>query len=96
MMQEAILGILFFCGIVLLLTLFVLGARRLLVPRGECKIEINGRKTVTANIGERLLAVCQGAEYSCPAPVPGPVPVVCARSACCRAAARPVRRSSRN
>ena len=54
MMQEAILGILFFCGIVLLLTLFVLAARRLLVPRGECEIDINGRKTVTANIGDRL------------------------------------------
>ena len=60
-MQEAILGILFFCGIVLLLTLFVLAARRLLVPRGECTIEINGRKTVTATIGERLLGVCQKA-----------------------------------
>jgi Na+-transporting NADH:ubiquinone oxidoreductase subunit F len=57
MMQEALLGILFFCGIVLLLTLFVLGARRLLVPHGECMIDINGRRTVTANIGDRLLNV---------------------------------------
>ena len=65
-MQEAILGILFFCGIVLLLTLFVLGARRLLVPRGECKLEINGRRSVTATIGERLLAVCQDAGIMLP------------------------------
>ena len=57
-MQEAILGLLFFCGIVLLLTLFVLGARRLLVPQGECTIDINGRKTVSATIGDRLLDVC--------------------------------------
>jgi Na+-transporting NADH:ubiquinone oxidoreductase subunit F len=60
-MLEATLGVLFFSGIVLLLTLFVLGARRLLVPRGECEIEVNGRKTVPAQIGQRLLAVCQDA-----------------------------------
>ena len=60
-MLEAILGVLFFSGIVLLLTLFVLGARRLLVPRGDCEIEVNGRKTVPAQIGQRLLAVCQDA-----------------------------------
>ena len=59
MMLEATLGVLFFSGIVLVLTLFVLGARRLLVPSGVCKIEINGRKTVEAEIGQRLLAVFQ-------------------------------------
>jgi Na+-transporting NADH:ubiquinone oxidoreductase subunit F len=71
MMQEAILGVLFFCGIVLLLTLFVLGARRLLVPRGSCAIEINGRKTVEAEIGERLLAVCQAAGLHLPSACAG-------------------------
>jgi Na+-transporting NADH:ubiquinone oxidoreductase subunit F len=70
-MQEATLGILFFCGIVLLLTLFVLAARRLLVPRGECKIEINGRKTVTATTGDRLLAVCQRAGIQLPSACAG-------------------------
>jgi Na+-transporting NADH:ubiquinone oxidoreductase subunit F len=70
-MQEATLGILFFCGIVLLLTLFVLAARRLLVPRGECKIEINGRKTVTATTGDRLLAVCQGTGIQLPSACAG-------------------------
>jgi len=57
-MLEATLGIIFFSAIVLLLALFVLGARRLLVPRGECQIEINGRKTVSAQIGQNLLEVC--------------------------------------
>ena len=58
-MLEAVLGVIFFSGIVLLLALFVLGARRLLVPSGECEIEINARKTIPAQIGQRLLEVCQ-------------------------------------
>ena len=70
-MLEAVLGILFFCAIVLVLTLFVLAARRLLVPRGSCEIEINGRKTVTAEIGQRLLAVCQGAGIQLPSACAG-------------------------
>jgi len=59
-MLEAILGVVFFSAIVFLLALVVLGARRVLVPRGECKIEINSRKSVKAQIGQRLLEVCQG------------------------------------
>ncbi len=70
-MQETILGVLFFCGIVLLLALFVLGARRLLVPRGSCEIEINGRKTVEAEIGQRLLEVCQSAGLHLPSACAG-------------------------
>lgn len=70
-MLEAGLGILFFSGIVVLLTLFVLGARRLLVPRGECDIEINGRKTVRAQIGERLLEVCHEAGIQLPSACAG-------------------------
>jgi Na+-transporting NADH:ubiquinone oxidoreductase subunit F len=70
-MLEATLGVLFFCGIVLLLALFVLGARRLLVPHGECQIEINGRKTVKAQIGERLLGVCQEAGIHLPSACAG-------------------------
>jgi Na+-transporting NADH:ubiquinone oxidoreductase subunit F len=65
-MLEATLGVLFFSGIVLLLTLFVLGARRLLVPRGECEIEVNARKTMPAQIGQRLLEVCQDAGLHLP------------------------------
>ena len=71
MMQEALLGILFFCGIVLLLTLFVLGARRLLVPHGECMIDINGRKTINATIGDRLLDVCQRSGIQLPSACAG-------------------------
>ena len=70
-MLEAILGVLFFCGIVLLLTLFVIGARRLLVPSGSCEIEINGRKTVTAEIGQRLLDVCHAAGIQLPSACAG-------------------------
>ena len=65
-MQEATLGVLFFCAIVLLLTLLVLGARRLLVPRGECDITVNGRKTVQARIGSQLLSVCRDAGIQLP------------------------------
>jgi len=70
-MLEAALGVIFFSAIVLLLALFVLGARRLLVPRGECQIEINGRKTVTAQIGQRLLDVCQQAGIHLPSACAG-------------------------
>jgi Na+-transporting NADH:ubiquinone oxidoreductase subunit F len=65
-MLEAILGVTFFSAIVLLLALFVLSARRLLVPRGECKIEINTRKTIRAQIGQRLLEVCLNAGIQLP------------------------------
>ena len=65
-MLEAILGVAFFSAIVLLLALFVLTARHLLVPRGECEIEINTRKTVSANIGQRLLEVCERAGIHLP------------------------------
>jgi len=70
-MLEAILGVLFFSGIVLVLTLFVLGARRLLVPRGVCEIEINGRKTVEAEIGERLLDAFHTANLHLPSACAG-------------------------
>lgn len=60
-MLEAGLGIALFCAIVLLLTLFVLGARQLLAPRGSCAVDINGRKKVDAQIGQNLLSVCQQA-----------------------------------
>ncbi|MDH3387430.1 MAG: NADH:ubiquinone reductase (Na(+)-transporting) subunit F [Gammaproteobacteria bacterium] len=70
-MLEALLGIVFFSAIVLLLTLFVLGARRVLVPSGECEIQINGRKTVEAQVGQRLLEVCQQAGIHLPSACAG-------------------------
>lgn len=60
-MLEAILGIAFFSAIVLLLALFVLGARRMLVPQGDCEVVINTRRRVNAQTGQRLLGVCQDA-----------------------------------
>lgn len=70
-MQEGILGTLFFCVIIVVLTLFVLAARRLLVPSGECQLDINGRKKVTARIGDRLLGVCHAAGIQLPSACAG-------------------------
>jgi Na+-transporting NADH:ubiquinone oxidoreductase subunit F len=41
------------------------------VPRGECKIEINARKTVTAQVGQRLLDVCREAGMHLPSACAG-------------------------
>ena len=70
-MLEAFLGVVFFSAIVALLTLLVLAARRLLVPAGECDIEVNSRKTVTAQVGERLLSVCREAGIMLPSACAG-------------------------
>ena len=56
-MLEIILGVIAFTAIVLILTLFVLGASRLLVPSGECTIRVNEKLTLTTSIGQRLLDV---------------------------------------
>ncbi len=65
-MTEIILGVASFTVIVLVLTLFVLGARRLLVPSGECSIDVNGRKSVTVPIGQKLLDVLTRADVQLP------------------------------
>jgi len=65
-MIEIILAVTSFTLIVLLLTLFVLGARRLLVPSGACNIDINGSKTVSAEMGQRLLDVLTDAGINLP------------------------------
>jgi Na+-transporting NADH:ubiquinone oxidoreductase subunit F len=65
-MLEAGLGIVLFTAIVLILTIFVLVARRLLVPRGQCLIEINAGQTVEAQIGQQLLTVCRQAGVQLP------------------------------
>ncbi|MDH3693077.1 MAG: NADH:ubiquinone reductase (Na(+)-transporting) subunit F [Gammaproteobacteria bacterium] len=65
-MTEIILGVASFTIIVLVLTLFVLGARRLLVPSGECTIDVNGRKSVTAAIGQKLLDVLTRVDVQLP------------------------------
>ena len=55
--MEIGVGVISFTCIVLVLGLFVLLARRLFVPSGECEITINDRITVSAAIGRRLLEV---------------------------------------
>ncbi len=56
-MLEIIFGVIAFTAIVLILTLLVLGARRILVPSGECTIRVNEKLTLTTSIGQRLLEV---------------------------------------
>ena len=70
-MLEATLGVLLCTGIVLLLSLFVMAERGVLVPHGECEIEINGQKKVSAQIGQRLLGVCQQADIHLPSACAG-------------------------
>ena len=64
--MEIGIGIVSFTGIVLVLGLFVLLARKLFVPSGECEISINDRLTVTAAVGCRLLDVLAEAEVRLP------------------------------
>lgn len=65
-MLEIILGVIAFTGIVLILTLFVLGAKRLLIPSGECTIRVNQKMTLSTSIGQRLLDVLSPAGIQLP------------------------------
>lgn len=65
-MLEITFGVLSFTGIVLILVLFVLGAKRVLVPSGECLITINQRQSMTALVGQRLLEVLVKAGINVP------------------------------
>jgi len=65
-MLEIFLGVFAFTAIVLILTLFVLGARRLLVPSGQCEIRVNQKMTLNATIGQRLLEVLTPAGIQLP------------------------------
>jgi len=65
-MLEILLGVAAFTGIVLILTLFVLGARRLLVPSGQCEVQVNHKMTLTASIGQKLLEVLTPAGIQLP------------------------------
>ena len=64
--MEIGVGVVFFTGIVLVLGLFVLLARKLFVPSGECEIRINDRMTVTAAVGYTLLDVLKEADVRLP------------------------------
>ncbi len=56
-MTEIVLGVVSFTSIVLVLSAFVLSARRLLVPSGQYDLRINQRLTCKASVGQRLLEV---------------------------------------
>ncbi|MDH3378207.1 MAG: NADH:ubiquinone reductase (Na(+)-transporting) subunit F [Gammaproteobacteria bacterium] len=65
-MVEIVVGVVFFAALVSLLAIFVLVARRFLVPQGECQITINTRKKVTGAIGQRLLDLLAREEIRLP------------------------------
>ena len=65
-MAEIAFGVVSFTAIVLVLVLFVLSAKRILVPSGECEIAINQRKSVSARVGQRLLEVLAQAGVNLP------------------------------
>lgn len=65
-MAEIAIGVVSFTAIVLVLVLFVLTAKRILVPSGVCEIAINQRKSVSARVGQRLLEVLAQAGVNLP------------------------------
>jgi Na+-transporting NADH:ubiquinone oxidoreductase subunit F len=58
-MTEILLGSAVFTGLILGLTLVVLGARAVLMPRGLARITVNGERVVDADLGSRLLGALQ-------------------------------------
>lgn len=64
--MEIGIGVVSFTGIVLVLGLLVLLARKLFVPSGECEIGINDRMTITVAVGQTLLDVLLEAEVRLP------------------------------
>lgn len=58
-MTEILLGSAVFTGLILALTLIVLGARAVLIPRGLAHITVNGDRVVDADLGSRLLGALE-------------------------------------
>lgn len=65
-MLEILLGVLLFTTIVVGLAAVVIAARSRLVPAGSAAITINGKKTITARIGDRLLGALADAGVDLP------------------------------
>ncbi len=65
-MLEILLGVLLFTAIVVFLAAVVIAARSRLVPAGSAAITINGKKTITARIGDRLLGAIADAGVDLP------------------------------
>jgi Na+-transporting NADH:ubiquinone oxidoreductase subunit F len=55
-MMEIVFGSSVFTGLIMVLTLVVLGARLLLMPRGLARVTVNHEKVIDANLGEKLLS----------------------------------------
>ena len=70
-MLEILLGVLLFTAIVVFLAAVVIAARSRLVPAGSAPITINGKRTVTATIGDRLLGALADAGINLPSACAG-------------------------
>lgn len=59
-MNEVLLGVAMFTGVILLLVVLILIARSKLVPTGDIKININGEKDIIVSPGQKLLSALAG------------------------------------
>lgn len=66
MQNDIVYGVLAFTLIVVVLALFVMAARRLLVPHGKVQVSINGQKAVPVAVGASLLEVLNQADVKLP------------------------------
>ena len=66
-MEQIWIPSLLFTGVVLVLVLIVLGAHRLLVPRRQVAILVNGRRTLEVPVGKKLLRTLAEQEIYLPA-----------------------------
>jgi Na+-transporting NADH:ubiquinone oxidoreductase subunit F len=64
--QEIVLGVALFTGIVIALALIILLARSLLVPSGEVTITVNDEREIVVPVGEKLLTVLTARELYLP------------------------------
>ncbi len=55
-MMEIVFGSGVFTGLIMVLTLVVLGARLLLMPRGFARVTVNHEKVIDAKLGDKLLS----------------------------------------
>ena len=65
-MTEILLGSSVFIGLMMALTFIVLGARAVLMPRGQARITVNGERVLDAKLGEKLLRAMQHAGVHLP------------------------------
>jgi len=59
-MNEVVLGVAMFTGVILALVVLILVARSKLVASGEINININGEKDITVSPGQKLLGALSG------------------------------------